>query len=107
LLDHLGHHFQCLVYVNDVAQLDAQTLRDLQRLAQDAVTVQPLVISRQAGAVEGVTVLVDAQGLFAKRYDAQPGSAWLVRPDQHVVARWRRVNRDAIAAARDRATCNV
>jgi 3-(3-hydroxy-phenyl)propionate hydroxylase len=107
LLDHLGHHFQCLVYVNDVAQLDAQTLRDLQRLAQDAVAVQPLVISRQAGAVEGVTVLVDAQGLFAKRYDAQPGSAWLVRPDQHVVARWRRVNRDAIAAARDRATCNV
>jgi 3-(3-hydroxy-phenyl)propionate hydroxylase len=107
LLDHLGHHFQCLVYVNDVAQLDAQTLRDLQRLAQDAVAVEPIVVSRQAGAVEGVTVLVDAQGLFAKRYDAQPGSAWLVRPDQHVVARWRRVNRDAIAAARDRATCNV
>jgi len=54
-----------------------------------------------------VTVLVDAQGLFAKRYDAQPGSAWLVRPDQHVVARWRSINHDAIVAARDRATCNA
>jgi 3-(3-hydroxy-phenyl)propionate hydroxylase len=52
-------------------------------------------------------VLVDAQGLFAKRYDAQVGSAWLVRPDQHVVARWRCIKRDAIAAARDRATCNA
>jgi 3-(3-hydroxy-phenyl)propionate hydroxylase len=103
LLDQLGHRFQCLVYVDDVAQLDAQTLRALQTLAQDAVAVQPLVVSRQAGAVDGVTVLVDAQGLFAKRYDAQPGSAWLVRPDQHVVARWRAIHHDAIAAARDRA----
>lgn len=107
LLDQLGNHFQCLLYVDDVSQLDAQTLRDVQCLAQDAVAVQPLVISRQAGAVEGVRVLVDAQGLFAKRYDAQPGSAWLVRPDQHVVARWRHANRHAIAAARDRAICNV
>ncbi|PUE30141.1 FAD-dependent oxidoreductase [Limnohabitans sp. JirII-29] len=107
LLDQLGHRFQCLVYVDEVAQLDAQTLRDLQRLAQDAVAVEPIVVSRQAGAVDGVTVLVDAQGLFAKRYDAQPGSAWLVRPDQHVVARWRGIHRDAIAAARDRAICNV
>lgn len=107
LLDQLGNHFQCLLYVDDVSQLDAQTLRDVQCLAQDAVAVQPLVISRQAGAVEGVRVLVDAQGSFAKRYDAQPGSAWLVRPDQHVVARWRHANRHAIAAARDRAICNV
>ncbi|WP_408595328.1 FAD-dependent oxidoreductase, partial [Limnohabitans sp.] len=107
LLDQLGHRFQCLVYVDDVAQLDAHTLRELQTLAQDAVAVQPIVVSRQAGAIGGVSVLVDAQGLFAKRYDAQPGSAWLVRPDQHVVARWRGIHRDAIAAARDRATCNA
>ena len=107
LLDQLGHRFQCLLYVDDVAQIDARTLRELQTLAQDAVAVEPIVVSRQAGAVEGVTVLVDAQGLFAKRYDAQPGSAWLVRPDQHVVARWRGIHRDAIAVARDRATCNV
>jgi 3-(3-hydroxy-phenyl)propionate hydroxylase len=107
LLDQLGHRFQCLVYVDDVAQLDAHTLHELQTLVQDAVAVQPIVVSRQAGAIEGVSVLVDAQGLFAKRYDAQPGSAWLVRPDQHVVARWRGIHRDAIAVARDRATCNA
>ncbi len=107
LLDQLGHRFQCLVYVDDVAQLDAHTLHEVQALAQDAVAVQPIVVSRQPGAIKGVNVLVDAQGLFAKRYDAQVGSAWLVRPDQHVVARWRCIKRDAIAAARDRATCNA
>ena len=107
LLDQLGHRFQCLVYVDDVAQLDAHILQDLKALSQDAVSVQPIVVSRQAGAIQGVSVLLDAQGLFAKRYDALPGSVWLVRPDQHVVARWRSIDPDAIAAARDRATCNA
>jgi len=44
-------------------------------------------------------VLVDVQGLFAKRYDAQSGSAWLVRPDQHVAARWRRFELQAVEQA--------
>ena len=31
----------------------------------------------------------DVQGLLAKRYDADPGTVYLIRPDQHVAARWR------------------
>jgi hypothetical protein len=52
-----------------------------------------------AGSVEGIRVLVDVQGLFAKRYDAQSGSAWLVRPDQHIAARWRRFELQAVEQA--------
>jgi 3-(3-hydroxy-phenyl)propionate hydroxylase len=33
--------------------------------------------------------LIDVQGLFARRFDATPGSTYLVRPDQHLAARWR------------------
>lgn len=33
--------------------------------------------------------LTDVQGLFAQRFDATPGSTFLVRPDQHLAARWR------------------
>ncbi len=34
--------------------------------------------------------LQDAEGLLARRYDLTPGSGCLFRPDQHLVARWRR-----------------
>ncbi|HEX8165961.1 MAG TPA: FAD-dependent oxidoreductase [Beijerinckiaceae bacterium] len=41
----------------------------------------------------------DRDGHFARRFDATPGAAYLVRPDQHLAARWRRFDTAAIAAA--------
>lgn len=107
LLDQVGHQFQCLLYVDDVAQIDASTLRALHDLAAAPIAVQALVISRQPGQIEGVPVWVDTQGHFAKRYDAQVGSTWLIRPDQHVCARWRQFQVTAVQAALDRAVCKA
>jgi 3-(3-hydroxy-phenyl)propionate hydroxylase len=47
--------------------------------------------------------LLDPTGLFAQRFDATPGAAYLVRPDQHMCARWRRFDRTAVALAHQRA----
>jgi 3-(3-hydroxy-phenyl)propionate hydroxylase len=47
--------------------------------------------------------LHDAQGLAARRYDARPGTCYLIRPDQHVAARWRRFDAGAVRAALSRA----
>ncbi len=47
--------------------------------------------------------LIDEQGLLAQRYDARPGTCYLIRPDQHVAARWRRFDAAAVSAALDRA----
>jgi 3-(3-hydroxy-phenyl)propionate hydroxylase len=48
--------------------------------------------------------IADASGLLTKRYDARPGTCYLFRPDQHVCARWRRFDLDAVSAALARAT---
>lgn len=46
--------------------------------------------------------LVDPSGLVAKRYDAEPGAAYLLRPDGYVAARFRRPTREAIETALSR-----
>jgi 3-(3-hydroxy-phenyl)propionate hydroxylase len=57
----------------------------------------------------GIEVMVigdevfDEWGLFAQRFDATPGAAYLLRPDQHLCARWRRCDAEKVRAARDRA----
>ena len=96
LIDHLGGGFQCILFVDDVAQVDGPTQQALLQAQDTAIPIEPLLITKRAGAVNGIRVLVDAQGLFAKRYDAQAGSTWLVRPDQHIAARWRRFQPEAV-----------
>jgi 3-(3-hydroxy-phenyl)propionate hydroxylase len=41
----------------------------------------------------------DSEGLLAQRYDGQPGTTVLIRPDQHVAARWRAFDAAKIRAA--------
>lgn len=51
-----------------------------------------------------VRISLDAQHALARqRYDAYDGSTYLIRPDQHVCARWRAPTTAAIAAALNRA----
>ncbi|WP_027546757.1 FAD-dependent oxidoreductase [Bradyrhizobium sp. WSM2254] len=65
----------------------------------------------QVGAPEGVKDiriggeggLADPAGLVAKRYDAEAGAAYLLRPDGYVAARFRHPTHEAISAALSRA----
>ncbi|WP_295850485.1 FAD-dependent oxidoreductase [uncultured Xylophilus sp.] len=44
-----------------------------------------------------------AHALAWQRYDARPGTVYLLRPDQHVCARWRAPSADDLRSALDRA----
>ena len=45
----------------------------------------------------------DERGLLAARYDGRPGTVYLIRPDQHVAARWRAFDEERVQAAMRRA----
>ena len=55
------------------------------------------------GAVPIQVVRLSAEGIAAQRYDAQPGTVYLLRPDQHVCARWRAPQTADVSAALQRA----
>ena len=71
--------------------------------ANEPVQVTPLIVTPSPLNIPGMTVVLDTQGLVAKRYNATPGTTYLLRPDQHVVARWRQMDISKLQAALARA----
>lgn len=105
LLDQLGNRFQLLAFADSVEQIDPALRAQAAALAQAAIPVEVVLVTAHAGsAPAGFTVLHDRDGLVAQRLDARPGTCYLMRPDQHVAARWRRFDVAAVRSALARAT---
>jgi 3-(3-hydroxy-phenyl)propionate hydroxylase len=68
-------------------------------IAPSGITIHQFVI--RAAPAPGV--VGDTQGLLARYYDATPGTVYLLRPDQHVAARWRTFDADRLRRAIRRA----
>jgi 3-(3-hydroxy-phenyl)propionate hydroxylase len=105
LMDRLGNRFVSVYYAADHGTVPENLLEGLHGLP---IAVDSLVISAAGASVPvapaDIPVLRDSDGLFAQRYDATPGSVFLFRPDQHLTARWRRLDHNAVRSAVDRAT---
>jgi len=84
------------------------TLQALQALRLAPVPVKAVLVAGpqcDLSALPGeLPAVIDREGCLGQRYDAQPGTAYLIRPDQHIAARWRAFDAAAIAAAVNRAT---
>jgi len=95
LLDHLHAGFTLLVFAGALSKQAAEAL------GHDPI---PCHVLRVGSGADGD--LGDRAGLLRERYDGRPGTCYLLRPDQHVCARWRRFDIDDVRAAIRRATCN-
>ncbi|HEU0198958.1 MAG TPA: FAD-dependent oxidoreductase [Burkholderiaceae bacterium] len=99
-----------VVYFSDGTALPPATAEALNRLAQGAITVTPLVVVPNGSLPKlphGLSAIEDSEGWLAQRFDACPGTVYVLRPDQHVCARWRQFDADRVRAAIARATCNA
>jgi 3-(3-hydroxy-phenyl)propionate hydroxylase len=85
LIDRIGGTFDLLLF--DAPQL-------AERLRAEGNGLRVLEVGRE---------IEDVEGMARRRYDAQPGTAYLLRPDQHVAARWRAPAVDDIRSALKRA----
>ncbi len=98
LLGHVGGDFTLLAFGNAVGAADVAALAH--------APIPCRVVQVGGGATAGATVIEDREGLVARRYDGRFGTVVLLRPDQHVAARWRAFDAARVRAAIARATCN-
>jgi len=87
----------------------AQTAERLAELGRLPVPVRSLMVVPRGAAMTaapGMTIVEDVEGIVTHRFDARPGTFYLLRPDQHVCARWRALDAASIKTALNRATCN-
>jgi 3-(3-hydroxy-phenyl)propionate hydroxylase len=94
LLPHLGPGFTLLSFAPVPAGAVA-------RFAALDVPIRVLQVG--GAAAPGAMTVNDTEGLVAARYAARPGSCYLLRPDQHLCARWRAFDADAVLGAQGRA----
>jgi len=104
-LSYLDGRFALALFCGGRAP-DGATLAALRQLARGAAPLRIVLVgdgSAPLDAPPDIAVVHDSQGLLAQRYDARPGTCYLLRPDQHVAARRRAFDAAAMAGALARA----
>ncbi|MFN3735148.1 FAD-dependent monooxygenase [Comamonas testosteroni] len=101
LLDHLGGGFDLLYFTSGKATA-AQLQAVVAGVRARGVAVRLVAVSSHAAsAIEGADlVLDDSEGRCRARYGVMAdGAAYLLRPDQHVCARWMALDANRLQAA--------
>jgi 3-(3-hydroxy-phenyl)propionate hydroxylase len=88
LLNQLGERFVGLYFVD----ADNPAPDKLQH-ENPNIVIEILSVGKDSANI------IDKNGLIEKHYDAKPGTFYLIRPDQHIAARWRSFDSNKIEKA--------
>ncbi len=103
-LSHVGGEFT-LVYFAEVGDPDLP--KQMSHFPSDLMPVALVIAVPKCKGMRLASahrIIEDVEGWLARRYDARPGTLYLLRPDQHVCARWRSFDVELVRAAHARAT---
>jgi 3-(3-hydroxy-phenyl)propionate hydroxylase len=88
LLDHLGGGFD-LLYFWPQKSVPDDLRQAIDTARRKGLPVRLIVLGSEQDVEGADQCLPDPHGHVAQRYGVQaPGAAYLLRPDQHVCARW-------------------
>lgn len=105
-LSLLGGKF-VVAFFCDEALPDAALLKQLEGAGFQSIPVRCILVvspALEGDIAPGIDYVVDQDALLASRYDTRTGACYLIRPDQHIAARWRNPDIDSIRKALQRAT---
>ena len=98
LLDHIGDGFHLLVFTTGALPADVQRVVQSQR--DRGVPLRVLAIGAAQPVAGADAHLADGDGRVRLRYAVPAdGAAYLLRPDQHVCARWLALDADRLQTA--------
>lgn len=107
LIDYLQPVFHGLYFCDAVSDIPDAHLAAIKALEQEAIPVATIIISKQESSLDGHLVLTDIKGLLHQRYGANKGSYHLLRPDQHLAARWQQFELNHVLHAVQTASGNL
>ena len=99
LLDHLGGGFD-LLYFTDAPALPDALHNAIQTAHKQGIPLQVIAVGAASAVTGADKTLPDTQGHLRQRYGVPAnGAAYLLRPDQHICARWLSLDATRLLAA--------
>lgn len=99
LLDHLDHRFS-LLYFTEGAAVPEALLAEVNGLRARGLPLRMIAVGSAQPVAGADETLADADGHLRERYGVlASGAAYLLRPDQHVCARWMSLDATRLRAA--------
>ncbi|PLW82404.1 FAD-dependent oxidoreductase [Kineobactrum sediminis] len=99
LLNKLGDRFVLLVYGDGDTEQQQALATAVRELHTSGIRADVLRVTRNTSPAAEPGEIGDPDGILAQRYDMQPGTVYLIRPDQHVAARWRKMDAELVIKA--------
>jgi 3-(3-hydroxy-phenyl)propionate hydroxylase len=104
LLDRIGSRagFHLMIFIGEHG-LTGDLQEVLAAATKQPYAMHPLIVRPDDGPAPDTGTVADVEHRISLKYDAAAGTVYLIRPDLHVCARWRRTTAEQVLYALRRA----